>query len=473
MGRSALKRGSGTTLCNKLLGVQVDCVMFAPVKHGAATLELPIKDTYSDGSLVYKVVTDFKQLPTWPIRPQEPAPGVGVSAAVTWRAEGNPLEGGAFVVGPPGTGKTWYMRSLMEQLRQDCYTVLPMAYTHSAAHNLGGETADTVHHFLHSHKRGIANASKTWIFIDEISQVPLKLLPLLLNFMWLGVKFVVGGDFNQQLPIGEVWGDEAVLRLERSAALRHMCNGLRLELSECRRSDQMHFAIYTSLPQMGMDLTTTASFLMDTYPWDNEEIDVVLCIRHKLREELAQRLNRQQAQRARARGLEVFCVKPTTEPKLGSSMAPHAQMEVYPDQPLVGCCRDSVKGLPLNGCMYVVVRADASKVVVRLEAGTVEITLTHQQCIQNLRLACARTYAGVQGLTLRDQRLLLLETRHPHMDWRKLYVACSRVTAGQLLHIPTPEQERVHWGLQENIFSNNKRPAPELEIPAPKIFCFQ
>ena len=219
--------------------------MFAPLKRRAEPFELPLKDTHPDGSLVYKVVTDFKQLPTWPIRPQEPATGLGGPAALQWRTEGDPLQGGAFIVGPPGTGKTWYMRSLMERLRGDCYTVLPMAYTHSAAHNLGGETADTVLHFLHGHKRNLPNAAKTWIFIDEISQVPLKLLPQLLNFMWLGVKFVVGGDFNQQLPIGEVWGEDAVLRLEHSAALHHMCNGLRLEFTECRRSDSAHFCVYT------------------------------------------------------------------------------------------------------------------------------------------------------------------------------------------------------------------------------------
>ena len=111
---------------------------------------------------------------------------------------------------------------------------------------------------------------------------------------------------------------------------------------------------------------------MDQYPWNDEEIDVALCIRHKLREELAQRLNKQQAQRARARGLEVFLIKPSTEPKLGASMAPRPEMQVWEGQPLVGCCRESVKGSVLNGCMYVVTRVDASHVAGRLEVGTAE-----------------------------------------------------------------------------------------------------
>jgi hypothetical protein len=69
--------------------------------------------------------------------------------------------------------------------------------------------------------------------------------------MWLGVKFIVGGDFNQQTPIGEVWGEEAVLRLERSAALHYMCNGLRLEHSTCYRSDRAHFNVYAKNSRHG------------------------------------------------------------------------------------------------------------------------------------------------------------------------------------------------------------------------------
>jgi hypothetical protein len=100
----------------------------------------------------------------------------------------------------------------------------------------------------------------------------------------------------------------------------------------------------------------------------------------------------------------------------------------------------------------VVVSVDAVRSGGALRDRNHRITLTHQQCIQDLRLACARTYAGVQGQTLENQRLLLLQTRHKYMDWRKLYVATSRVTSGSLLHIPTPEQERVHWSLERNSF---------------------
>ena len=70
-----------------------------------------------------------------------------------------------------------------------------------------------------------------------------------------------------------------------------------------------------------------------------------------------------------------------------------------------------------------------------------QIELTRQQSIQFLRLAFCRTYANLQGVTLRDEHILLLDTRHKHMCRRKLHVAASRVTAGKYLHIPTWSQE--------------------------------
>ena len=103
----------------KLLGVQVDCVMFAPLARKQTELLLPLKDKYADGSLVYKVVREFRQIPAWPVQPQKPAVGLGVSAEVKWRLQGDPLEGGCFAVGPPGTGKTHFMQELMRRLKAD------------------------------------------------------------------------------------------------------------------------------------------------------------------------------------------------------------------------------------------------------------------------------------------------------------------------------------------------------------------
>ena len=75
-----------------------------------------------------------------------------------------------------------------------------------------------------------------------------------------------------------------------------------------------------------------------------------------------------------------------------------------------------------------------------------EIKLTHPQAAQHLRLACARTAASVQGITLRDQRLLLLDARSPYTEHRRLYVCMSRVTRGDYLHVASMEQQAKPFG---------------------------
>ena len=128
-------------------------------------------------------------------------------------------------------------------------------------------------------------------------------------------------------------------------------------------------------------------------------------------------------------------------------MAPHAQMELWVGVKVTGCRRNSVcKTQVQNGCPYKVVEVDAEKVVVQIvieddPSDLPRIALTHQEAIQFLRLACCRTYANLQGVTLRDEHLLLLDTQHRHMCRRKLYVAVSRVTEGKYLHISSESQE--------------------------------
>ena len=120
-------------------------------------------------------------------------------------------------------------------------------------------------------------------------------------------------------------------------------------------------------------------------------------------------------------------------------------MLLWPGLRLTGCRRDSADQRQVqNNCAYRVVSVDANRVVVALEVeGAQPIQLSHQEAVQFLRLDCCRCYASVQGMTLRDRRLLLCDVRHRFMDARKLYVAASRVTDGRFLHMAAREQERA------------------------------
>ena len=120
------------------------------------------------------------------------------------------------------------------------------AFVHTAKVNVGGKK--TLLKLLNAYKHGtIRDAHKLWIFIDEGSQVPLGIWAALARFKMLGVRFVVAGDWFQQLPIHEPYGQEAAIRMETGSLLHELCGGLRYNFEESRRSDVAHFNYYCGL----------------------------------------------------------------------------------------------------------------------------------------------------------------------------------------------------------------------------------
>ena len=63
-----------------------------------------------------------------------------------------------------------------------------------------------------------------------------------------------------------------------------------------------------------------------------------------------------------------------------------------------------------------------------------------------LRLTHAMCYFTVQGRTLRDKHLLLLDTTHSHFSRRALVVGMSRATHGSFVHVASNEYEQFITG---------------------------
>ena len=74
--------------------------------------------------------------------------------------------------------------------------------------------------------------------------------------------------------------------------------------------------------------------------------------------------------------------------------------------------------------------------------GSDEIALSHEEASRFLRLRYAVCYFTIQGRTLRDQHILLLDGRSRHFTVRNLIVGLSRVTAGLFAHVATRQQEK-------------------------------
>ena len=80
------------------------------------------------------------------------------------------------------------------------------------------------------------------------------------------------------------------------------------------------------------------------------------------------------------------------------------------------------------------------------------IPLMHRDASAWLRLTHCLCYATVQGITIRNQHLVMLDVLKGHFSLRTLIVAASRVTDGPYLHAATDKQQcaflRRRWSCQ-------------------------
>ena len=67
--------------------------------------------------------------------------------------------------------------------------------------------------------------------------------------------------------------------------------------------------------------------------------------------------------------------------------------------------------------------------------------LTHVKAAKILRLQHALVYASIQGRTMRQKHVCLLNTAHRHFTVRHLIVATSRATHGAFVHVSAAEKE--------------------------------
>ena len=55
-------------------------------------------------------------------------------------------------------------------------------------------------------------------------------------------------------------------------------------------------------------------------------------------------------------------------------------------------------------------------------------------------------YYTIQGRTVRDKHIVLMDTGHRHFSRRALIVGMSRATHGQYVHIATAKEEEIFSG---------------------------
>ncbi len=127
-------------------------------------------------------------------------------------------------------------------------------------------------------------------------------------------------------------------------------------------------------------------------------------------------------------------------------------MHVWVGMELVGCPRGSGKQLTVQGVIYIVtaISEKALELEMRPEycrgADDERASVTFADACAQLRLCHAQCYYTVQGRTVRDRHIVLLDTAHPHFSVRALIVGLSRATHGRWLHVGDDESEALFGG---------------------------
>ena len=144
--------------------------------------------------------------------------------------------GVALVTGPAGTGKSY----LLHKLKELEPGAIVCAYTHAAARLVGGHT---VAHVLLS-----VNTWGKWIFVDEVSLLPLDALGNLARLTLCGAKFVLFGDYDGKFDsVADRWTVSSG-RVQQSQLLRDMVKSLWVKLTAYKRGyDEFLYDFYHGL----------------------------------------------------------------------------------------------------------------------------------------------------------------------------------------------------------------------------------
>jgi hypothetical protein len=318
------------------------------------------------------------------------------------------------ILGPPGTGKTHFLRELVEKLRAEGLVVECVSKTHASCGNfgLGAMTAD---HFAHARIRNGSPRCDV-VAVDELTQIDCALWCELAKLLHLGVIFLCSGDFKQFPAICDSWCGTPVEEdaLERSDLLHELCGGNRITLTNNVRSDPPLFSFYTGLTSLRADLARARK----SFPVTARAARYTLVISHRRRRYVNKLANQREAHEHPER---VF-FKAACESR--TSNAPQDCL-LWPGLQLLGASGKCIKGV-----FYDVKAVEPEGVVVVGPSGEVSVP-SDKVCVW-LRLAYAVTYAGCQGLTLPGV-VRLEDTDSPYFTLRHLYVGSSRATAASLL----------------------------------------
>jgi len=156
-----------------------------------------------------------------------------------WNVVGEDVEisqittNGGLIHAPAGTGKTWMLKACIEALDASA-KIAVFAPTHCAKRNLQKMLSDDVCVRVCASATAITSGrikKFTHIFVDEVSMCTSEFMEYLTTQKQHGAVIVLSGDYKQLPCI-----DDGI-RHENHCVLHELCNGLRIELTTIKRTD--------------------------------------------------------------------------------------------------------------------------------------------------------------------------------------------------------------------------------------------
>ena len=318
------------------------------------------------------------------------------------------LESSINIDGYAGCGKTTLIKAIKKELDERGMKYICLAPTNKACRHIEGKT---LHKFF-----GIACNNKkpnlkgilqhvNYIFVDEISMVKSVFYKMFLTLKKNNthLKFIIAGDFHQLPPVND--GD---FEYADSYALHSLCDGHKLQLTKCRRSDDVMFKLCLSVLE-GKEIQHHFGKL-STYK--------NVCFTNRMRKYINKVCMNKWI--AEFKPKKVVHFSKNTDDDQSQDMMISVGMPVIANQASSG-----EKGLGVvNNETFNIIELDNDKVVIQAFPTSESISVSHTQFVKSFYPAFAITCHKAQGDTFDEPYTIYEWERFPNVNMK--YVALSR-----------------------------------------------
>jgi hypothetical protein len=146
--------------------------------------------------------------------------------------------------GLAGTGKTTVLNKVKSGLKAKGLKYICVAPTNKACTHIEGQTLHKLMNKVKTTGSIYNNIKADYIIVDEISMIPEMVYKFLIAVKHAKpeIKFIMTGDFYQLPAVNDRIGDG--FDYKNSIALFELCDGNRIQLSDCYRADKDFFNMY-------------------------------------------------------------------------------------------------------------------------------------------------------------------------------------------------------------------------------------